>query len=158
MSGYVVDASIAVKWLVTENFSEQAVRLLDEELTLIAPELLFAEAGNALWVMCRRGIITKADFAEAVSVLRAAPVSVPVSMRHLATSAGRLATDLDHPVYDCFYLALAVAWRAYFRADHTRMTIIPMNTTTAADKATTPHQPAALHNAPAATPPTLPPT
>ena len=108
MSGYVVDASVAVKWLVTENFSDQAVRLLDGELTLIAPELLFAEAGNALWVMCRRGIITKADFAEAVGVLRAAPVSVPVSMRQLATSAGRLATDLDHPVYDCFYLALAV--------------------------------------------------
>jgi predicted nucleic acid-binding protein len=89
MSGYVVDASVAVKWLVTENFSEQAVRLLDEELTLIAPELLFAEAANALWVMCRRGIITKADFAEAVGVLRAAPVSVPVAMRQLATSAGR---------------------------------------------------------------------
>jgi predicted nucleic acid-binding protein len=80
---------------------------LDEELTLIAPELLFAEAANALWVMCRRGIITKADFAEAVGVLRAAPVSVPVSMRQLATAAGHLATDLDHPVYDCF-LALAV--------------------------------------------------
>jgi hypothetical protein len=59
MSGYVVDASVAVKWLVTENFSEQAARLLDEELTLIAPELLFAQAGNALWAMCRRGIITK---------------------------------------------------------------------------------------------------
>jgi predicted nucleic acid-binding protein len=29
-------------------------------------------------------------------------------MRQLATSAGRLATDLGHPVYDCFYLALAV--------------------------------------------------
>jgi predicted nucleic acid-binding protein len=108
MSGYVVDASIAVKWLVTENFWEQAVRLLDEELMLIAPELLFAEAGNALWAMCRRGIITKADFAEAVGVLSAAPVSVPVSMGHLATSAGSLATDLGHPVYDCFYLALAV--------------------------------------------------
>jgi predicted nucleic acid-binding protein len=34
MSGYVVDASVAVKWLVTENFSERAVRLLDQELTL----------------------------------------------------------------------------------------------------------------------------
>lgn len=31
MSGYVVDASVAVKWLVTENFSAQAVRLLEEE-------------------------------------------------------------------------------------------------------------------------------
>jgi predicted nucleic acid-binding protein len=91
MSGYVVDASIAVKWLVTENFSEQAVRLLDEELTLIAPELLFAEVGNALWVMCRRGIITKADFAEAVGVLRAGSgfrSSLHAPSRHFCGSSG----------------------------------------------------------------------
>ena len=108
MTGYVVDASVAVKWLVTETFSDEAARLLDKELTLIAPELLFAEATNALWAMCRRGNITKADFAEAVGVLKAAPVTVPVAMRQLAASAARLAIDLDHPAYDCFYLALAV--------------------------------------------------
>jgi len=108
MTGYVVDASVAVKWVVSEAFSEQASHLLDGTLTLIAPELLFAEAGNALWAMCRRGDITKVDFAEAVELLKAAPVAVPVSMRRLAASAARLAVDLDHPVYDCFYLALAV--------------------------------------------------
>ena len=81
MTGYVVDASVAVKWLVTEAFSAEATRLLDAGLTLIAPELLFAEAANALWAICRRGDIA---------------------------SASRLAIDLDHPVYDCFYLALAV--------------------------------------------------
>lgn len=108
MTGYVVDASVAVKWLVTEAFSDQAARLLDGELTLIAPELLFAEASNALWVMCRRGDISKADLAEAIGVLRAAPVAIPVPMRQLAASAARLAVDLDHPTYDCFYLALAV--------------------------------------------------
>jgi predicted nucleic acid-binding protein len=108
MTGYVVDASVAVKWLVTETFSDQAVRLLDRELTLVAPELLFAEAANALWAMCRRGDISKADVTEAVDVLKAAPIEVPVSMRELATTAARLAIDLDHPTYDCFYLALAV--------------------------------------------------
>jgi predicted nucleic acid-binding protein len=107
MTGYVVDASVAVKWLITETFSDQALRLLDRELTLVAPELLFAEAANALWAMCRRGDIAQADFAEAVDVLKAAPIAVPVSMRELAASAARLATDLDHPAYDCFYLALA---------------------------------------------------
>jgi predicted nucleic acid-binding protein len=33
-------------------------------------------------------------------------------MRQLAASASRLAVDLDHPVYDCFYLALAVQEQA----------------------------------------------
>ena len=41
-------------------------------------------------------------------MLRMAPVMVPASMRELAASAARLAIDLEHPVYDCFYLALAV--------------------------------------------------
>lgn len=108
MSGYVVDASVAVKWLVQEPFSEAAARLLNDEITLIAPELLFAEVSNALWAMHRRGDISKTDFTEAVDVLKAAPVAVPASMRQLAAPAGRLAIELDHPVYDCVYLALAM--------------------------------------------------
>jgi hypothetical protein len=41
--------------------------------------------------MRRRGDISKADFAEAIDVLRAAPITVPVTMRQLAASAGQLA-------------------------------------------------------------------
>lgn len=108
MIGYVVDASIAVKWLVQESFSEEAASLLNDRITLIAPELLFAEAANALWAMCRRGDISNADFTEAVGVLKAAPVAIPASMRQLSAAAGRLAIDLEHPVYDCIYLALAM--------------------------------------------------
>jgi predicted nucleic acid-binding protein len=107
MTGYVVDASVAVKWLITEPYTAEATRLLESGLTLIAPELVFAEAANALWAICRRGDISKADFAEAVDVLKLAPITVPYSMRQLAAAASRLAVDLDHPVYDCFYLALA---------------------------------------------------
>lgn len=107
MSGYVVDASVAVKWLVSEPFSEEAATLLDGR-TLIAPDLLFAEATNALWAQCRRGEIARDDFAEAVDALKAAPVGVPHPMRRLVASAARLANDLNHPAYDCFYLALAL--------------------------------------------------
>ena len=108
MTGYVVDASVAVKWLVEEALSGKAAGLLDGDETLVAPPLLFAEAANALWAMRRRGDIVAADLAEAVETLRAAPVSIPVSMSDLTSAATRLASDLDHPVYDCFYLALAV--------------------------------------------------
>ncbi|WP_309084403.1 type II toxin-antitoxin system VapC family toxin [Chelativorans sp.] len=108
MRGFVVDASVAVKWLVAEPFSEQAATLLKPDLTLIAPELIFAESANALWAMHRRGDLSKADLAEAVDVLKAAPIAVPFTVRQLAASASRLAVELEHPVYDCFYLALAV--------------------------------------------------
>ena len=108
MKGYVVDASIVVKWFVEEKWSDEASSLLEAEATLIAPELLFAEVSNALWAMRCRGDIDSADLADAIDALRASPVAVPFSMRQLAAAATRLAVDLDHPVYDCFYLALAV--------------------------------------------------
>ncbi len=108
MTGYVVDASIVVKWLVKEEWSDEASSLLESEATLVAPELLFAEVCNALWAMRRRGDVGGEDFADAIEALRVAPLAVPFSMRQLAAAASRLAIDLDHPVYDCFYLALAV--------------------------------------------------
>ena len=58
--------------------------------------------------MRRRGDIGDEDLADATDALRAVPVAVPSSMRQIAAAAARLAVDLDHPVYDCFYLALAV--------------------------------------------------
>ena len=43
----VIDASVAVKWVVPELVSERAERLLDHGL--VAPDLLFAECANLLW-------------------------------------------------------------------------------------------------------------
>ena len=108
MTGYVVDASVVVKWLVAEELSDQAASLLDRESTLVAPELVFAEVSNALWALCRRGDMGAADFSDATDALGAAPVAVPHPMRRLTVDAARLAHDLDHPVYDCFYLALTM--------------------------------------------------
>ena len=107
-AGYVVDASVVVKWLVDEVHSEEAAALLSSGTTVIAPALVFAEAANALWAMRRRGDISTDDLVDAVEALRAAPVAIPVPTLQLTAAAARLAVDLDHPIYDCFYLALAV--------------------------------------------------
>ena len=108
MKGYVVDASIVVKWFVQEQWSDEASHLLEAEATLIAPELIFTEVCNALRAVHRRGEISAQDLGDAIDALRAAPIGVPFSLRQLAAAAARLAVDLDHPVYDCFYLALAI--------------------------------------------------
>ncbi len=108
MTGHVVDASVVVKWLVTEEFSDEAARLLEGGSTLAAPELVFAEVANALWALRRRGDVSDEDVAAAVDALKAAPLATPFSMPQLAAAAARLAADVDHPVYDCFYLALAI--------------------------------------------------
>ena len=112
MTRLVVDASVAVKWLVTEDLSDAATKLLDASHTLIAPELMFVEAANALWAMGRRGDISQVDLDQALDVLILAPVEVPASLRDLIPAAARLAADLAHPIYDCCYLALAVRMQA----------------------------------------------
>ena len=108
MTGYVVDASVVVKWLVSESYSNEAAGLLSGEATLVAPALVFAEATNALWALQRRGDIGVDDMTDAVHALKSAPIATPFSMSGLAPAAARLALDLDHPAYDCFYLALAI--------------------------------------------------
>jgi predicted nucleic acid-binding protein len=108
MRGFVVDASVAVKWLVDEPLSEAAAELLEDGLLLAAPELIYAEVANALWAISRRGNIGAADLREALDLLADAPLTVPSSMKQLMPAATRLAADLDHPVYDCMYLALAI--------------------------------------------------
>ena len=55
MTGWVVDASVMVKWLVREEHSDEAAGLLNGGSTFVAPALVFAEAANALWAMHRHG-------------------------------------------------------------------------------------------------------
>lgn len=129
MTGFVVDASIAVKWFIAEEHSERAATLLESEGRLSAPALLYAEAANALWALARRGDIGQADVQDALEILTNAPIDIPYSMRQLTAAAARLANDIDHPVYDCFYLALAMREQCpVITADnrfHTRVTDHP---------------------------------
>jgi predicted nucleic acid-binding protein len=49
----VVDASVALKWVIPEAGSDAAAGLLHDEL--IAPDLWLTEAANALWRHARLG-------------------------------------------------------------------------------------------------------
>ena len=53
----VVDASVAVKWLVAEEGSDAADRLLAGGDDLHAPRLMASEIANALWRKARTGEI-----------------------------------------------------------------------------------------------------
>jgi len=46
---YIVDASVALKWLVVEENAAQAVSLLQSGSDLFAPRLIIDEVANALW-------------------------------------------------------------------------------------------------------------
>jgi predicted nucleic acid-binding protein len=101
----VIDASIAVKWVVEEEGTAQALRLLKRS-RLIAPELLLAECANILWKKVRRDELSNEEALLAARLLQSADLEL-ASTRSLMEPATRMAIELDHPAYDCIYLALA---------------------------------------------------
>ena len=107
MTKLVIDASVAVKWVVTERGSQEAVRLL-EASPLAAPDLLVAECANILWKKVQRKELLPTEALMAARLLERADVEI-YPTRHLLEAATRIAIDLDHPAYDCVYLGLAMA-------------------------------------------------
>ena len=104
----VVDASVALKWVLAEPGQAAAEALLDDDL--IAPSLWLLEAANALWRRNLRGELSVGEAEERLSELFNAPVtSIPIEEDLSAAAA--LAQRLGHPVYDCLYLALAIRER-----------------------------------------------
>jgi predicted nucleic acid-binding protein len=102
----VVDASVALKWLVDEEGADVADRILGHATELHAPRLLASEVTNALWRKARIREIERSD----VGVLVAAVAHMPLAWtedERICAGAGRLAVGLERPVYDCMYLALA---------------------------------------------------
>jgi len=106
----VVDASVALKWVLDEPGKEAADALLDEEL--IAPALWLLEAANALWKRAQRGEITAEQARARLAELFNAPVTATLIEDDLPAAAD-LADALGHPVYDCLYLAVALRENTY---------------------------------------------
>lgn len=104
MIDFVVDSSVAIKWVVEEPGSKEALALFRHRL--YAPELLIAECANVLWKKARRNELTKDEALLCARLLQRADIDLS-PMRPLLDSATRLALALDHPAYDCVYLALA---------------------------------------------------
>ena len=94
----VVDASVAVKWVIGEAGEEAAARLATRSLS--APDILLAECASALWAKVRSREIAEDEASAALSALGAAPV-VMTAVPILVADALRLAFLLAHPIYDC---------------------------------------------------------
>lgn len=102
----VLDASAVIR--IVEG-SEQAAALSEMVLNadlVLAPELMLTEVANALWRLQRAGQLPAADLQRQFSQA-AALVDHIEPDRHLQVEALSLACHLNHPVYDCLYLALA---------------------------------------------------
>lgn len=103
----VIDASVALKWVFDEEGWEMARAILGRSMTM-APTLVLAEIGNAAWRLTQQGKIPPSQAEEAIAVLpRFFHSLVPID--RLYGAAFEAARTLGHPIYDCFYLALAKA-------------------------------------------------
>jgi predicted nucleic acid-binding protein len=104
VSGFVVDASVAIKWFVEEPDSADAAGLLRYPLS--APDLFAPECANILWKKVARAELGL-DEAEVIALaLEKAAIALHPTRARLGT-AMKLACELDCTAYDCFYLALA---------------------------------------------------
>jgi predicted nucleic acid-binding protein len=103
----VIDASIAVKWVVEEEGTAEALALLRAS-KLVAPELLVPECANILWKKAQRNELTNQEAFLAARLLERAEIEL-LPTRSLLEMATRIAVEVDHPAYDCLYLALALA-------------------------------------------------
>ena len=105
MNAAVIDASIVVRWLLDDDFSVAARRLATAPTQFFAPELLLPETANAFWKAHRAKVVPLAD---AMEFLTRLPYRIEFPHTgNLMPEAFRIASFLNHPVYDCVYLALA---------------------------------------------------
>jgi predicted nucleic acid-binding protein len=102
----IIDASVAAKWVLPEPESDRAEELRRSGEALLAPTLIVAEIGNAAWKRATRGDMSSAEAMDAVETATALLTTL-IPIEQLAARATEIAIELRHPIYDCFYLALA---------------------------------------------------
>ena len=103
---FIIDASVALKWYVEEEDSETARKLLQDTSRLEAPDLIIPEVTNFVWKKWRQHEFTQVQAESTVSSIMRLFETIH-SSKTLSGHALNLSLTLDHPAYDCFYLACA---------------------------------------------------
>ncbi|HEY4113657.1 MAG TPA: type II toxin-antitoxin system VapC family toxin [Rhizomicrobium sp.] len=114
----VVDTSVIVKLAIPEARSDLAAKLRLQILG--APAIWRAEVANVLWRKVRVGEIGED---RAAAFLRALFDGVIVTLQlddDLVHRALAIAMALNHPVYDCFFLACAIDQNTVVVTDDSR--------------------------------------
>ncbi len=114
MKIWVVDASVAAKWLLPaagEGLLDQANRLVAlhvrRELQLLAPDLIEAELGNVLWKAVRRNRISQTEAENSLRNFTALAIQV-IPTSDLLNQALQIGVACDRSFYDSLYVALAL--------------------------------------------------
>lgn len=107
MSHFVIDASVAAKWVLPEAGEGDARAILARAEALHAPALLPLELDSLLTRRVRRREISAAEAGRDRAALAAIPMILH-DMTILRAAAWRIALETGQTIYDCLYVALAV--------------------------------------------------
>lgn len=106
----IVDASVAIKWLLPEPGADYAEMLLQSGEQLAAPALIRIEVAAAIARKVRMREIDVRDGGTAFDLwlrcITAGVITLVPDEAHIH-SAWKIATKLEHPLQDCLYLAAA---------------------------------------------------
>lgn len=107
----VVDASVALKWVVTEAGSDEASALLtnmaDGAVSLVAPEHLIGEVANGLRKRVAQGVLVADDALAALDAVAALELDL-ISGTDRWLRSLRAALDWGVTTYDALYVLLAL--------------------------------------------------
>lgn len=107
MNRYVVDASVAIKWYLPEDYSEHSECLISSSIELFCPDLLISEVGNILW---KRIVRAECSHSKALKILKElqSPPLYMWSTALFAENALDIACRTKRTFYDSVYIALAI--------------------------------------------------
>lgn len=107
----VLDTSVALKWHLQEEHSDEAARILDAVGStvseLLAPSTLQPEFFNALWQRRRRREMSPEEVAQAWDDFRAGDPATLYDPADLMPRAAEMVLETGVIIYDALFLALA---------------------------------------------------
>lgn len=118
----VLDASVAIRWIVPEPGSREACALLEQPIDWVSPRLILTEAAAALRRKVAAGELLTEEALQSFDAFLGflADGSVRIANEEEVVRAALiLAVAFGHKLPDCVYLALAEHERVgLFTADH----------------------------------------
>ncbi len=108
---YVIDASVAAKWIISEPESAIANELLSSGASFAAPSVIRHEVAGAALRRYRAGTMTEVVARQACATWEAMlddTMMKLVPVDDIFDEALNLGFQLKHALIDCFYLAIAM--------------------------------------------------
>jgi predicted nucleic acid-binding protein len=105
---WVIDANVAIKWVLPEIYSDTALSILDnDDDQLLVPDFFFSEITNIFWKRIQRGELSLTEAREGLKNIKQVDFEVFGSY-DLVAQALEISVEVKQAIYDCIYLALAI--------------------------------------------------